>query len=80
MYQNLSMSYYWDKQSGMFVEILQEAVIQLGEYVTTTSMRPSDSRFLISIIACKESPGLKTSSSTKEIEISKTVDDSAKTP
>lgn len=37
-YQNMSLNYYWDKQSGMFAEISQEAVIQTGENVTTTSM------------------------------------------
>ena len=37
-YQYLSMNWYWDKSSGIFVEMAHEAISQAGRYTTTISV------------------------------------------
>ena len=37
-YQYLSMNWYWDKSSGIFVEMAHEAISQAGGYTTTISV------------------------------------------
>jgi hypothetical protein len=38
IYQYNSLNYYWDKHTGMLVEMLQNSTQQMGENVTTASM------------------------------------------
>jgi hypothetical protein len=38
-YQYLSMNWYWDRVSGIFVEMSQEATSQSGNYTTTYSVQ-----------------------------------------